>query len=144
MNNYYSTGKTKARGCFFCGENDHSLIDDPKAFYTPCLVCQALMQTGITLIGATSDETEGIPPIAAGEHKDTPPLFPTGRWIVMEQELAEKILGDKLMGRMECPRKGIAPDEFVADIQTMCGRDKDATYLTMDDFNKTESAAKGE
>lgn len=121
----------KGLGCFFCGEPDPSLKARPDEFYKPCVACAAMMRMGLTLIGSKTEQTN-VPPIATSPGQ--PNVYPTGRWVVLDEPLATKVLGSKMLESMKQAGKAIIPDPIVESIQTMCGKDFDASYLTLADL----------
>lgn len=87
--------------CFWCGKDKNELIlmgrlpDDKEAprravfDYEPCDTCKAQMEQGITLIEA-SDRDNGNAEIQRG-------VFPTGRWAVITEEAARRLLQPESM-----------------------------------------------
>ena len=127
----YDIQPKEGLGCFFCGEPDGGLKNNPAEFYRPCTGCAAMMRLGLTLIGSKTEKAS-IPPIAKAPNQ--PDIYPTGRWVVLEENLARKVMGEKMVETMKQSGKAIIPDDIVKAVQDMCGKDFDATYLTMDDL----------
>ena len=83
--------------CFFCGEDKNEIallgklpedIEAPKNLfldYVPCDSCKSVMNKGVTIIEVeTTPIVENQPPIQDN-------LYPTGRYLVLKVEAANKI-----------------------------------------------------
>lgn len=108
--------------CFFCGEpkNEIALLgrinrtDDeaPKEAvidYIPCEKCQENMKKGITLVGATTENPNHIPPIQPG-------IYPTGRWMVVRENLVKTVFLPDAAETIIRQRKALVDDSILEEI----------------------------
>lgn len=82
--------------CFWCGEEDGTIVllgnmggkEAPRHIvtsYVPCTACKEKMETGVTLMQASTTPSY---PNQVPMQKDA---YPTGKWVVVTQECAERI-----------------------------------------------------
>lgn len=124
-------------GCFFCGEPDGSLANNPNEYFKPCTVCNAMMNLGTVLLGYTMTPN-GHPPIAT--KKDAPSLYPTGKWLVLEPGVGEKMLAPDIAKRMVESKKNLVEDSIITSIKTLA--DHDYTIISAADAEKIQTSLK--
>lgn len=95
--------------CFWCGQEKNEIallghigdgrrgedLEAPRNIlldYEPCDGCQKNMALGVTVMEA------GISPIFKNQPEFQPGTYPTGKWIVLKKEAADRIFGDELKG----------------------------------------------
>ena len=95
--------------CFWCGQEKNEIallghigdgrkgedLEAPRNVlldYEPCDGCQKNMALGVTVMEA------GISPIFKNQPEFQPGPYPTGKWIVLKKEAADRIFGDELKG----------------------------------------------
>jgi hypothetical protein len=109
--------------CFWCGEDKNEVALLGAAYlgetphrmvlnYEPCGSCKAKMETGIALIEVTRKLGEKRPEIIPGG-------IPTGRWLVLDPEGAERVFGHTAQWpAMQKARKAVVEreiyDQFLA------------------------------
>lgn len=109
----------KAMGCFFCGEPDGSLINNPTAYYRPCVSCAALKNMGVSLIGFTRERhRDGRPPIAESK---TDSLYPTGQWIVLTKEALPMVFPKQAMENMGGKNYMLLGDPALTELKKLLG-----------------------
>jgi len=114
--------------CFFCGEpigvallgrlpGDAEAPREMCEGYDPCDKCKEKMAQGITLIEANSHPIDRRPPIQAA-HDGTPDLYPTGRWLVLEEEALDDLIGNAGMREAVREKRSAYVDKEVVDFLT--------------------------
>lgn len=95
--------------CFWCGQEKNEIallghigdgrrgedLEAPRNIlldYEPCDGCQKNMALGVTVMEAE------ISPIFKYQPEFQPGTYPTGKWIVLKKEAADRIFGDELKG----------------------------------------------
>jgi len=95
--------------CFWCGKSKDEIallghigdyrkgedFEAPRNMvldYIPCDNCVANMGLGVTVIEASDT------PIIPNQPEIQEGLYPTGKWVVIKQEAADRIFGDHLNG----------------------------------------------
>ena len=95
--------------CFWCGQEKNEIallghigdgrrgedLEAPRNIlldYEPCDGCQKNMALGVTVMEAE------ISPIFKNQPEFQPGTYPTGKWIVLKKEAADRIFGDELKG----------------------------------------------
>ena len=84
--------------CFFCGADkgvamlgklpgDAAAPKEAILDYEPCEKCQEMWDQGQVIIEAGEAAQDGRPPIS---FEGETPIYPTGRWLVMERESAQR------------------------------------------------------
>ena len=95
--------------CFWCGREKNEIallghigdgrkgedIEAPKNMlldYDPCDTCKGNMALGVTVMeGSVRPVFDNQPEIQYG-------IYPTGKWVVIKKEAADRIFGDELKG----------------------------------------------
>lgn len=112
--------------CFWCGESKNEIallghIGDGRKHedfeaprysvinYEPCDKCQAQMAQGFTVMEATTK------PNRVSSVEIQKGVYPTGRYVVLKNEAAERIFGDLIKGN----RKAFLPVEAFSEM--FCG-----------------------
>lgn len=112
--------------CFWCGEpkneiallghigdgRKHEDFEAPKYSvinYEPCDKCRAQMAQGFTVMEATTKPNR----VSSAEIQKG--VYPTGRYVVLKNEVAERIFGDLIKGN----RKAFLPVEAFSEM--FCG-----------------------
>lgn len=94
--------------CYWCGEEKNEIvlfgkigrgredIEAPRNVvmdYEPCFQCQKHWRMGIAILEATEE------PAYDGQMEIQNGIFPTGRWCVLREEVAERIFGEDAIER---------------------------------------------
>lgn len=124
----------KATGCFFCGEPDRNLANNPREYYKPCAACNTMMSLGTTLLGYTT-VPNGHPPIAT--KKGAPSLYPTSSWLVLEDGVPEMLLAPGVASSMVLSKRNIVDDSLVQSIRKLAKHEY--TLISMDDAKKMQN-----
>lgn len=121
----------KATSCFFCGDPDKGLANNPKEYYRPCAACNAMMSLGTTLLGYVRTPN-GHPPIAT--KKGAPSLYPTGNWLVLGKGVPEMLLAPEVASKMVLSKRNIVEDSLVTGIRELARHEY--TLISMEDAER--------